>query len=153
MYNFTSGSKCHLHLYSSQLQKLIYINVRLLPVERNAIIGQVWTCVCLESLMHTQQIANPAFSRMRFGGCARAGWCLWVPLVTVRQEWDPAPLQMQLRAPHLLQFPCSIPLGLLKPRDSAVCLSWHITLADHCLGVQGQDLRVDQWSVQHSRRH
>lgn len=122
MYNFTSGSKCHLHLHSTQLQKLIYINVRLLPVERNVIIGQVWTWMCLESLMQAQQIANPVFSRTPFGGCARAGWCLPLPLVAVGQEWDPAALQTQLRAPHLLQFPCSPPLGQLNP----MCLFWHI---------------------------
>lgn len=138
MYNFTSGSKCHLHLYSTQLQKLIYINVRLLPVERNVIIGQVWTCVCLESLMQAQQRANPAFSRTPFGGCVRAGWCLSVPLVAVGQEWDPAALQTQLRAPHLPQFPCSNPFRTAEPQEFACCGT-----SDHCLGVQGQNLPVD----------
>lgn len=130
MYNFTSGSKCHLHLYSTQLQKLIYINVRLLPVERNVIIGQVWTCMCVESLMQAQQIANPAFSRTGFGGCARAGWYLSVPLVAVGQEWD-------------LVGPCSSANPAESPPCPAVslqpllrtaqaqelqqgCLSWHI---------------------------
>lgn len=125
MYNFTSGSKCHLHLYSIQSQKLIYINVRLLPVERNVIIGQVWTCMCPESLMHAQQMANPVFSRTHLGGCARAGWCLSVPLVTVGQEWDPAPLQTEPSAPHLL---CSNPLGHLHPRSCSSLLF----LAHHC---------------------
>lgn len=58
----------------------------------------------------------------------RAGWCLSVPLVTVRQELDPAPLQTLLRAPHFLQFPCSTPLGHLNPRS---CSSLPF-LAHHC---------------------
>lgn len=71
MYNFISGSECHLHLHSSCLQKLIYINVSPLPVEGDVIIGQVWTCLCLRSVIYTQ---TEVFSRADFGGHARAGW-------------------------------------------------------------------------------
>lgn len=59
------------HLHSSCLQKLIYSHVSPLPVEGDVIIGRVWTCLCLRSVIYTQ---TEVFSGADFGGCARAGW-------------------------------------------------------------------------------
>lgn len=114
MYNFGSGSKCHLCVYSSWLQKLIYINVRLLPVEGN-VIGQVWTR--LSGICNTRAAGS---KQKRFPGqiledvWGQGGTC---PFPCWPWEGDPAPLQARPRAPCLLRIPSSAPLGSLKTRS------------------------------------
>lgn len=113
MYNFILGSECHLHLHSSCLQKLIYINVSPLPVEGDVIIGRVWTCLCLRSVIYTQ---TEVFSRADFGGHERAGW---YPMAV-------APEGHNQELPIFSIFPWDPP----KPRSIGSRLSWHVTAAD-----------------------
>ena len=149
MYNFTPGSKCRLRLYLSWLLKLMYISVSLLPVGGDVIVGQVWTCLSLGSMICAWQVANWGVSWGRF-------WrmCEGRVVVAARWEGDPAPLQPPLRAPRVLQLPSRSPPGSLEPGRVVGLLSGRVVTAHRCLSGSDDDIGV--WacgSVWCSRRH